>query len=172
MKAKVEPGLTLQELSVKDARYKSVFVRMMKHRRKRDSLIEVLHVVQDVFGYIPTDVMRVLSREMKIPPSKIYGVATFYHFFSLKPKGEHNCVICTGTACHVKGCQEVLGKIEEAFGIKPGETTPDEKLGLQTARCIGCCSMAPVAVMDEKILDKPTPDQVVELIRAQLETKR
>jgi len=154
-----------ESLSMEDSRIKRVAGAIRKHEKRHDALIEILHVVEDVFGFLPLDVLRYLCREMRIPASRVYGVATFYHFFSLKPKGEHNCIVCTGTACHVKGCREVLEKLKEAFGLDPGQVTADKKLGLQTARCLGCCSMAPVAVMDGDILDKPTPDQVVERVR-------
>lgn len=161
----------ISEVAVTDARIKRINGTMRKYQYRDDALIEILHIVQEAYGYVPLNLMAHIARELQVPPSKVYGVATFYHFFSLKPKGEHNCVVCTGTACHVKGCREILAKIREAFGIGPGEVTKDQRLGLQTARCIGCCSMAPVAVMDQTILDKPTPDQVVGLIRKQLENQ-
>lgn len=165
LKTRASKKIDSAELLKKDARYKSVLAAMAKHRKRPDALIEVLHVVQDVFGCIPQEVMRYVSREMKIPPSRIFGVATFYHFFSLKPKGEHLCVVCTGTACHVKGAMGLLNQIERILKLKPGETTPDGKLGVQTARCLGCCGLAPVAVVDGEILAKVNPDDVVEKIR-------
>ncbi len=150
----------------KDARYKAVVLVMAKHRKRHDALIEVLHVVQDVFGYLPMQAMEFISHEMKIPPSRIYGVATFYHFFSLKPKGEHTCVVCTGTACHVKGSGALLQQLEGALGLRAGEVTPDKKLGLQTVRCLGCCGLAPVAVVDGQILAKAGGKEVLEKIKA------
>jgi bidirectional [NiFe] hydrogenase diaphorase subunit len=108
--------------------------------------------------------MAYLSKEMKVPPSRIYGVVTFYHFFSLKPKGEHTCVVCTGTACHVKGSLKVLNQIEEEFTVKAGGMTADGKLGVQTARCLGCCSLGPVAVFDNDIVPKAEPEKLVALI--------
>lgn len=152
-----------------DARYKRLLGAMNKHGRRRDALIEILHVAEDAFGYIPLDVMRYIAQEMKIPPSRIYGVVTFYHFFTLKPKGEHNCLVCTGTACHVKGAQGVLHQIQKAFGVLPGETTPDGKFGLQTARCLGCCGLAPVMVVDDQILANVNADDAPGLVRKKLE---
>lgn len=164
----VAPYKDAKELMARDARYKPVFTAMMKHRKRHDALIEIMHSVQDVFGYLPVEAMQFISLEMKVPPSKIYGVATFYHFFSLKPKGEHTCVVCTGTACHVKGAQGVINQVETHFKLKAGDTTADGKLGLQTVRCLGCCSLAPVVVLDEKVLANVTADDIVGKVRAQV----
>jgi bidirectional [NiFe] hydrogenase diaphorase subunit len=116
--------------------------------------------VQDVYGFLSLPLISLISKEMKIPPSRIYGVATFYHYFSLKPRGEHNCMVCTGTACYVKGAEKILDQIEKEFGIKPGGATPDNKLSLQAVRCIGACGLAPAVVMDDAIHAKMTPDQI------------
>ena len=136
--------------------------------KRPDALIEVLHVVQDLYGYVPLDVMYYVSKEMHIPPSRVYGVATFYHFFSLKARGEHNCIICMGTACYVKGAQKVLERLESEFHLKAGDTTPDGKLGINTARCFGCCGMAPVVIMDEQIFAKVTPEEIVKTAREKI----
>ncbi len=166
LKLQTKKMIDPKALFQKDARYKSIFAAMTKHRKRADSLIEVLHVVQDVFGFIPLEAMRYVAFEMKIPPSRIYGISTFYHFFSLKPKGEHLCVVCTGTACHVKGAAGLLNQIERILKLKPGETTPDGKFGLQTARCLGGCGLAPVAVIDGDIIAKANPDDIVNKIRS------
>ena len=159
---------TASELKKLDSRYKRVGAVIAKHQRRPDALIEVLHKVQDAFGYIPLDAMRFVALEMRVPPSRVYGVATFYHFFSLKPKGEHNCVICTGTACHVRGAQALVGEIEHRLHLKPGQTTPDGKLGVQTARCIGCCGLAPAVVLDDQVLAKVDPKALVDTLRQHL----
>ncbi len=155
-----------------DTRYKRIGAAMTKHQRRPDALIEVLHKVQDAFGYVPAEAMQFIAREMRIPPARIYGVVTFYHFFSLKPKGKHNCVICTGTACHVRGAQAIVNEIEKGLHLKPGQTTPDGKLGVQIARCIGCCGLAPAVVLDDQVLAKVKPETIVELLRAHLGGKR
>ena len=92
-----------------------------------------------------------------MPLSKVYGVATFYHFFTLKPQGEHTCVVCMGTACYIKGAQQMLDALEKTYGVKPGETTPDGKLSVLTARCIGSCGLAPAVVFDGEVAGKLTP---------------
>jgi bidirectional [NiFe] hydrogenase diaphorase subunit len=155
-----------------DTRYKRIAAAMTKHQRRPDALIEVLHKVQDAFGYVPGEAMRFIAREMRIPPARIYGVVTFYHFFSLKPKGRHNCVICTGTACHVRGAQVIVNEIARGLHLKPGQTTPDGKLGVQIARCIGCCGLAPAVVLDDQVLAKVKPENIVEILRAHLGGKK
>ena len=101
--------------------------------------------------------LRFVAWQLKLPPSRVYGVATFYHFFTLKPQGEHTCVVCLGTACYVKGANKILEALEERTHIKPGATTPDNKLSLLTARCIGACGIAPAVVYDGKVAPKQTP---------------
>ncbi len=155
-----------------DTRYKRISAAITKHHRRPDALIEVLHKVQDAFGYIPMDAMRFIAREMRVPPGRIYGVATFYHFFSLKPKGKHNCVICTGTACHVRGAQAIVNEIQKHLHLRPGQTTPDGKLGVQIARCIGCCGLAPAVVLDDHVLAKVNPADIVQTLRVHLGGKK
>ena len=147
-----------------DVRYKRIGSVIARHQRRPDALIEVLHKVQDAFGYIPHEAMRYVAREMGVPPSRVYGVATFYHFFTLKPKGKHNCVICTGTACHVRGAQAIVNQIQKHLHLKPGQTTADGNLGIQIARCIGCCGLAPAVVLDDQVLARADPAQVVGLL--------
>jgi len=115
------------------------------------ALIEALHTVQESFGFLDTDSLRYVSNSLLLPLSHAYGVATFYHYFSLKPPGAHTCVVCTGTACYIKGSAKLLQSIEQKFGIRPGETTEDGQLSLVTARCLGSCGLAPVAVFDQQI---------------------
>lgn len=151
-----------------DLRLKRIQTVLKRHERRPDALIEVLHTVQESYGYVPLWMMDLLAKEIKVPASRIYGVVTFYHFFSLKPQGDHTCVVCTGTACHVKGSMSVLNAIEKAFSIHAGETTPDGKLGLQTARCLGCCGLGPVAVLDNEILPKVETEQIIHRLEEKL----
>jgi len=129
-----------------------------------DALIEVLHKAQELFGYLEDDVLLFVAHHLKLPPSRVYGVATFYHFFTLKPQGEHTCVVCMGTACYVKGADKVVEAIEKFAKIKPGETTPDNKLSLLTARCIGACGIAPAVVYDGAVTPRQTPETALEKI--------
>ncbi len=124
---------------------------MKKHGYARNSLIEVLHAAQEAFGYLEDEVMKFIALSLQLPLSKVYGVATFYSFFTLKPQGKHTCVVCTGTACYIKGADKVMHAIEKEYGIKEGETTPDNELSLLTARCFGSCGLAPMAMIDNKV---------------------
>eukprot|EP01155_Anaeramoeba_flamelloides_P029478 Anaeramoba_flamelloidesa85230_27.p2 GENE.a85230_27~~a85230_27.p2 ORF type:complete len:158 (+),score=3.81 a85230_27:76-549(+) len=133
-----------------DARYKMVEKTMKKLGYDRSALIETLHTAQETFGYLENEVLKFIARRLKLPFSKVYGVATFYHFFRLKPKGKHTAVVCTGTACYIKGAQKIVETLEDKFDIKAGETTPDNLLSLLTARCVGSCSLAPIAIYDDK----------------------
>jgi bidirectional [NiFe] hydrogenase diaphorase subunit len=111
-----------------DKRYKILEAHIKKFQHRQDALIEVLHKAQELFGYLEDDVLRFVSWQLKLPASRVYGVATFYHFFTLKPQGEHTCVVCLGTACYVKGANKILAAIEDRTHIRAGETTPDNKL--------------------------------------------
>jgi bidirectional [NiFe] hydrogenase diaphorase subunit len=103
-----------------------------------------------------------VARSLQVPPSKVYGVSTFYHYFSLKPQGAHTCLVCLGTACYVKGSDKLLSAIEKFAGIKVGETTADKQVSLLTARCIGACAIAPVVVYDGKVASHQTPKQAID----------
>src|ERR1041385_3718065 len=146
-------------------RFKILEVHMKKHQFRHDALIEVLHKAQELFGYLDDDLLLFVSYKLKLPPSRVYGVATFYHFFTLKPQGEHTCVVCMGTACYVKGADKVLAAVEADTKIKPGETTPDHKISLLTARCIGACGIAPAVVYDGTATPRQTPEAAVEQLK-------
>ena len=148
-----------------DKRFKILEVHMKKHMFRQDALIEVLHKAQELFGYLEDDLLLFVAFKLKLPPSRVYGVATFYHFFTLKPQGQHTCVVCMGTACYVKGADKILAAVEEDIKIKPGETTPDNGVSLLTARCIGACGIAPAVVYDGKVTPRQTPPAALEQIR-------
>ena len=133
-----------------DDRYKLVEKSMKKLGYERSALIETLHTAQETFGYLDKETLKYIAKRLKLPYSKVYGVATFYHFFRLKPKGKHNIVVCLGTACYIKGGDKILQSLEEKFGIKCNETTKDNLLSLLSARCVGSCSLAPVVIYDNK----------------------
>jgi bidirectional [NiFe] hydrogenase diaphorase subunit len=141
-------------LPSEDKRWKIVNGTMRRHGYSRNSLIETLHSVQKSFGYLDHESLQFVAHSLRVPLSKAFGVATFYHFFSLKPPGEHACVICLGTACYIKGAGQLLAETENSLGIKPGETTPDGKISLMSARCVGSCSFAPVALFDGEVSGK------------------
>ncbi|MDA0265901.1 MAG: bidirectional hydrogenase complex protein HoxE [Cyanobacteria bacterium] len=146
--------------------FKVLDVTMKRHRHQPDALIEVLHQAQAAFGYLELEVLAYVAKGLKLPLSKVYGVATFYHLFSLKPSGAHTCVVCLGTACHVKGASALITALENELGIKVGETTADNQVSLMTARCLGACGLAPAMVIDEVVSGKQCPDTALEQIRA------
>lgn len=150
----------------KDPRAAKVLAAIKQHQRRPDALIQILHTAQGIYGYLPLNILQRVAKELLLPPSQVYGVATFYHFFSLKPKGEHSVVVCTGTACYVKGAQAVLDALQQAYGLKPGMTTKDGKLGLEQARCIGACGLAPAVVIDEEMQPKLDAAKVVAAVQA------
>ena len=141
-----------------DKRWRIVDATMRRLGNQSNALIEALHTVQESFGYLDTDSLRYVANSLRVPLSQAYGVATFYHYFSLKPPGAHTCVVCTGTACYIKGAAKLLSAIAQKLGIRPGETTPDGQISLLTARCLGSCGLAPVAVFDQQISGMMTPD--------------
>jgi len=141
-----------------DRRWRLVGATMRRHGYQADALIETLHTVQESFGYLDTEALRYVAAALPIPLSRVYGVSTFYNFFTLKPQGEHTCVVCMGTACYIKGGPSIIEAISAATGIKPGGVTPDGKVSLLTARCLGTCGLAPAAVFDGEVAGKCSPD--------------
>ena len=148
-----------------DKRFKLLEATMKRHQYQPAALIEVLHTAQELFGYLEEDLLLYIARSLQLPPSHVYGVATFYHFFSLKRKGAHTCVVCMGTACYVKGAANLLAALETHTGIQTGETTPDGQLSLVTARCLGACGIAPAVVVDGNVEGHQTPEGVISRVK-------
>jgi bidirectional [NiFe] hydrogenase diaphorase subunit len=151
-----------------DKRFKLLEVTMKRHQYRQDALIEVLHAAQGLFGYLELDLLHFVAHHLKLPLSRVYGVATFYHFFTLKPKGRHTCVVCTGTACYVKGADALLTATGRAAHVAPGETTADGELSLLTARCLGACGVAPAVVLDGTVHGHATPDDLLQQMKGWL----
>jgi bidirectional [NiFe] hydrogenase diaphorase subunit len=151
-----------------DKRWKIVNAAMRRNGDDSHALIETLHAVQEAFGYLEDDGLRYVAKSLRTPLSRVYGVATFYHFFTLKPQGEHNCVVCTGTACHIKGAPALLAALKSRYGIGPGETTADNKLSVVSARCIGSCGLAPAVVLDGTVMGNLSPQTLVERVSKEI----
>ncbi len=132
---------------------------------KKEQLISLLQDVQAEFNYIPQDVMIKISQKLGIPLSQVFSVATFFQAFSLKPRGRHTITVCLGTACHVKGGQRLVDKMQRDFGLKPGETTKDERFTLETANCLGCCALGPVVVIDGKYESQVNPEKLEKILK-------
>ena len=128
------------------------------------ALIYVLKEAQGIFGYLPKEVQLHIAGKLNVSPAKVYGVVSFYSYFSTTPVGEHKINVCLGTACFVKGANAVLAEFEKQLGIKSGETTPDLKFTIECLRCVGACGLAPVVVVDGKVYSRVTPDDVTSII--------
>lgn len=152
-----------------DKRFKLLDAAMKKHQFQPDALLEVLHTAQELFGFLQSDLLIYVARKLKLPPSRVYGVATFYHFFTLTPKGKHNCNVCLGTACYVKGAAAVQGALEEKLGVKAGKTRADGQASVSIARCVGACGLAPVVVFDGAVVGNLTPETATAKVQGWLE---
>jgi bidirectional [NiFe] hydrogenase diaphorase subunit len=147
-----------------DKRWRQVDVRMRRLGYRPDGLIEVLHTTQEVFGYLDDEALSYVGERLGVPPSKVYGVATFYSHFTLKPQGLHTCVVCTGTACYINGASALIAAIGKELGVQPGGTTPDGRVSVLKARCLGACSMAPAVVVDGEVHGHAVPAQLVDVL--------
>ncbi len=128
-------------------------------------LINVLHQTQGALGYLPAEVQEIIAAELKMSVAKVYGVVTFYSFFTMIPKGQNPISCCTGTACYVRGAEKVLDEFKRILNIKVGETTPDGKFSLNCLRCVGACGLAPVVMVGEKVYGRVSPDGVKDILK-------
>lgn len=149
-----------------DKRWRFVETRMRRLGYRPDALIEALHCAQEAFGYLDDDALRYIGDSLNVPLSKVFGVATFYKYFTLSPQGEHTCVVCTGTACYINGASQALAAIREELDVKPRQTTADGHVSLLTARCLGACSLAPVATIDGEVISRVDPADLVAKLKA------
>ena len=133
-------------------------------RHEQGALMPIMQRAQEIFGYLPEEVQSHIAKGLGIPLSDVYGVATFYAQFKLKPVGKYNIGICLGTACYVKGAQLVLNRLEEELGVKAGETTPDGLFTLNATRCLGACGLAPVIMIDDVVYQKCEPSKMQEIL--------
>jgi NADH-quinone oxidoreductase subunit E len=129
------------------------------------SLISVLEEIQAQYHYLPREAIILVSEWLGVPLSQVYSVATFYHSFSLIPRGKHKICVCTGTACHVRGAVQVLDRLESSLGVGPGGTTRDRQFTLETVNCLGCCALGPVVVLDDEYEGQMTTRKVDKLLK-------
>ncbi len=137
---------------------------ILQYEGNEKNLIQILHMAQAIFGYLPGNVQEYIAHKTGIPYSKVSGVVTFYSFFSSKPKGEYVISICLGTACYVRGGKKILEKLKELLNIDVGETTPDLKFTLQVMRCIGACSLAPAISINGKVYKQVNPNKISQIL--------
>jgi bidirectional [NiFe] hydrogenase diaphorase subunit len=151
-----------------DPRWGQLTETMKRLQFRQDALIEVLHAAQELFGFLTPSILHFVAHHLKLPPSRVYGVATFYHLFTLTPYGRHICLVCTGTACYVKGANQLLAAVSRAAGIEADQTTPDGEMTLRTVRCLEPCGIAPVAVLDGAVCGHQTPQTLLEQVKGWL----
>ena len=135
-----------------------------KHAGQKGAMMPILQEAQEIYGYLPIEVQKMIALKMDVPIEEVYGVSTFYSQFVLNPKGDVAIAVCLGTACYVKGSGDILNKITEILGLPSGSTTPDGKYSLEATRCIGACGLAPVLTVNEEVYGRLTPNMVDDII--------
>jgi NADH-quinone oxidoreductase subunit E len=143
----------------------NLIIIIERFQGKPEQLISALLAVQRYCGYLPENVMRALAKELRVPLSKVYGVATFYSQFRLRPRGRHLVSVCLGTACQVRGGERIYRRVKRELGVKLGGTTPDGRFTLETVSCVGACSMAPVVIIDEDTHGRLTSEKTIKVIQ-------
>lgn len=136
-----------------------------QYRSEQGAVIPVLQTAQHIYGYLPPQVLKYISRGLGVPLSRIYGVATFYAQFYLQRRGRHTVRVCDGTACHVRGAPKIITALERELGVSAGETTPDYRVTLEVVYCLGSCGLSPVAVINDQVVGRLVPEKAVELVR-------
>ena len=145
--------------------YEKVTAIVSKYSGNRDSLVSILLDVQSEYHYLPEDALRMVAKQLALQPILVYGVATFFKAFSLKPRGDHMVTVCLGTACHVRGAATVLDEVKRQLGIEPGETTEDMRFTLETVNCLGACALGPIMVVDDKYHGQMGPGKVKKILK-------
>ena len=136
-----------------------------EYRGKEGSLIQVLHMAQGIYGYLPIEVQRVIADTLDIPLAEVAGVVTFYSFFSTQPRGRHTIRVCLGTACYVRGGKKIVERIKELLDVEIGETTKDRLFTFEVARCIGACGLAPAMSIDDQVYKQVNPDKLEQILK-------
>ncbi|NLK63111.1 MAG: NAD(P)H-dependent oxidoreductase subunit E [Fusobacteria bacterium] len=148
---------------------KDCFAKLEKHiegiSEKKGALISVLHKAQEIFGYLPKEVQEFVAEKLDVSLAQVYGVVSFYSFFTMTPKGEHPIAVCMGTACYVRGAEKVLKEFERQLNIKTGETTADGKFSIDSLRCVGACGLAPVVLVGEKVYGRVSTTDVTKILK-------
>jgi NADH:ubiquinone oxidoreductase 24 kD subunit len=145
--------------------FRSLELYIEQFEDKESALIKVLYEAQQIFGYLSKEVMLFISDKLNVPVSKIYGVVSFYSYFTTEPKGRCQFKVCTGTACFVRGAERIVNQLEHELGLKMGETSSDRKYSLDAVRCVGACGLAPVVLVDDKVYGKAEKDDISRIIK-------
>lgn len=152
------------ESQIVDERYDQLDRIIAERKSTPGSLIMVLHQAQELFGYLPQDVIKRVAEGLDIPLSEVYGVVTFYSLFSLKPRGKYKVSVCLGTACYVKGSAQIVAELEKQLKVKPGQTTDDGLFTVEITRCIGACGLAPVMTINDDVYGRLTPNKLADIL--------
>ena len=152
------------QIKLKEQDYKAIHEICYSFNNDPEELINVLHKAQVHFGYLPAEVQEAVAQELNIPVAKVYGVVTFYSFFTMSPKGQFTISICMGTACYVRGAENVLAEMKKELNINVGETTPDGKFSLSCLRCVGACGLDPVVMIGDKTFGRVAPEDVKKIL--------
>ncbi|HQK79182.1 MAG TPA: NAD(P)H-dependent oxidoreductase subunit E [Syntrophales bacterium] len=161
---KLEKEELLKEFT--EAQVSKLYEIIARYKGKPGGLIPVLEEAQVALEYIPISVQKVIARGLNLPLSRVYGVVTFYSFFTMTPRGRHTVRVCLGTACYVRGGKVLAETIEKNFGVKEGETTPDRKFTYESVRCLGACGLGPVIVVDNDVHGRVKPGKVKEILNS------
>jgi len=161
-------GIDVMTTLLEDTKEKEKFKRLHDvidaYKDKPGALIPVMNEAQEIFGYLPFEVQKEISEGLNVPLTEVYGIATFYSRFTLHPSGKYRIGVCLGTACYVKGSALILDKIKEKLGIDVNETTPDGKFSIDSTRCLGCCGLSPVMMINNEVYGKLSPDSVDKIL--------
>lgn len=157
--------MTYVKVGLKEHQVNKIKEVCKEHNNDPGELIHILHKLQGEFGYLPAEVQEVVAEELNIPVARVYGVVTFYSFFTMTPRGKYPISICTGTACYVRGAETILQEFKKQLKINIGETTPDEKFSLNCLRCVGACGLAPVVIVGDRTYGRVSPDMVTAILK-------
>lgn len=153
------------KVALKKSDVEKLKVACAEFNNQAGELINVLHKAQSIFGYLPAEVQEIVAEELNIPVAKVYGVVTFYSFFTMIPRGRNPISICTGTACYVRGADKVLSEFKRLLKLEVGETSADGEFSLNCLRCVGACGLAPVVLVGEKTYGRVSPDEVRDILK-------
>jgi bidirectional [NiFe] hydrogenase diaphorase subunit len=151
-----------------DPRFALLDQTLERYHYEPTALIQVLHAAQQLFGYLPADVLRYIAGKLKLPIAQVYGVVTFYHFFTMVPRGKHQILVCTGTGCHVRGSKAILERLVQHLGVAEGESTKDGLFSVHQARCIGACALAPAIAIGDDVYGKLSPNGMAKFVQKDL----
>lgn len=164
MSVEKQSGMALDPQAEEQEKLDAIQKVIETYKDKEGCLITVLHLTQEIYGYLPLEIQRVIADGMGLTLSYVSSVVTFYSYFSMIPRADHAIKICMGTACYVRGGKRIVDRLEEVLGINVGQTTDDGKFSIQITRCLGACGLAPVIMIDEEVFQQVNPDKIEKIL--------